>query len=67
MATDRAVLAAVRAQHWFDPCALWLADARGEMKPECRQRERGGGYEPRARTIVRRGVSGRVIHGTYSR
>lgn len=41
------VLAAVRTQHWFDPCELLLADARSEMKPECRQRQRGGGYEPR--------------------
>ena len=41
------VLAAVRTHHWFDPCELLLTDARSEMKPECRQRQRGGGYEPR--------------------
>ncbi len=40
------VLAEARTPHWFDPCELLLADARSEMKPECRRRQRGGGYEP---------------------
>ena len=42
------ILAQARTVHWFDPCALLHGDARSELKPECRQRQRGGGYEPRA-------------------
>jgi hypothetical protein len=40
------ILGEVRTMHWFDPCALLVADARSEMKPECRRRQRGGGFEP---------------------
>ena len=40
------ILAEVRTLHWFDPCVLLVADARSEMRPECRRRQRGGGYEP---------------------
>jgi hypothetical protein len=40
------VLAEARTVHWFDPCALLVTDARSEMRPECRRRQRGGGYEP---------------------
>ena len=40
------ILAEVRTPHWFDPCVLLATDARSEMKPECRRRQRGGGYEP---------------------
>jgi hypothetical protein len=40
------ILGEVRTSHWFDPCVLLAADARSEMKPECRRRQRGGGYEP---------------------
>jgi hypothetical protein len=40
------ILAEARTLHWFDPCELLLADARSEMKPECRRRQRGGGFEP---------------------
>lgn len=40
------LLAEVRTLHWFDPCELLTPDARSEMKPTCRQRQRGGGYEP---------------------
>lgn len=40
------VLAQARTVHWFDPCELLLPDARSEMRPECRRRQRGGGYEP---------------------
>jgi hypothetical protein len=42
------VLAQARTLHWFDPCALLVSDARSELKPDCRQRQRGGGYEPRS-------------------
>ncbi len=38
----------VRTLHWFDPCDLLAADARSELKPSCRRRQRGGGYEPLA-------------------
>lgn len=40
------MLGEVRTLHWFDPCELLTADARSEMKPSCRRRQRGGGYEP---------------------
>jgi hypothetical protein len=40
------ILGEVRTLHWFDPCALLDAQARSELKPECRKRQRGGGYEP---------------------
>jgi hypothetical protein len=39
-------LAEARTIHRFDPCALLGADARSELKPECRKRQRGGGHEP---------------------
>lgn len=35
-----------RSPHWFDPCALLVEDARSELRPECRRRARGGGWEP---------------------
>lgn len=31
--------------HWFDPCELLVADARSEMRPEFRERQRGGGWQ----------------------
>jgi hypothetical protein len=37
-------LAAARTVHWFDPCELLTPEARSELRPECRQRERGGGW-----------------------
>lgn len=42
------VLGHARTLHWFDPCALLSADTRSELKPECRKRQHGGGYEPLA-------------------
>lgn len=36
-----------RTVHWFDPCELLGPDARSELKPEHRRRQRGGGWEPR--------------------
>jgi hypothetical protein len=39
------VLAEQRTMHWFDPCLLLAEDARSELKPTCRKRQRGGGYE----------------------
>jgi hypothetical protein len=41
-----APLATARTVHWFDPCELLRDDARSELKPEHRRRQRGGGFEP---------------------
>ena len=41
------ILGSTRTNHWFDPCALLTNDARSELKPEFRKRQRGGGWEPR--------------------
>jgi hypothetical protein len=30
--------------HWFDPCELLAPDARSELRPEFRTRQRGGGW-----------------------
>ncbi len=42
------VLPPIRARaitdHWFDPCALLVEDARSELLPEHRKRQRGGGW-----------------------
>jgi hypothetical protein len=38
------VLAAARTHHWFDPCELLRDDARSELRPEFRNRQRGGGW-----------------------
>jgi hypothetical protein len=40
------LLGEVRTLHWFDPCDLLTPDARSELKPGCRRRQRGGGFEP---------------------
>lgn len=42
------LLGSVRTLHWFDPCDLLAPNARSELKPSCRRRQRGGGYEPLA-------------------
>lgn len=39
------IRAALRTEHWFDPCELLGKDARSELKPEFRCRARGGGWE----------------------
>ena len=39
------VLARSVTEHWFDPCELLRPDARSELRPEYRQRQRGGGWE----------------------
>jgi hypothetical protein len=45
-----------RAQtiHWFDPCELLLPDARSEYKPEHRERQPGGGWQPRGCAVASR-------------
>jgi hypothetical protein len=40
------VLGQARTRHWFDPCELLVDDARSELKPSCRRRSVGGGWEP---------------------
>lgn len=30
--------------HWFDPCDLLRDDARSELRPDARDRQRGGGW-----------------------
>jgi hypothetical protein len=40
------ILARERTLHFFDPCELLGTDARSELKPEHRRRQRGGGWEP---------------------
>lgn len=35
-----------RTVHWFEPCELLTPDARSELRPEFRRRQRGGGWEP---------------------
>ena len=40
------ILARATTSHWFDPCALLTEDARSELLPEHRVRQRGGGWEP---------------------
>ena len=39
------VRALARTPHWFDPCELLRDDARSELKPSCRRRQPGGGWE----------------------
>ncbi len=39
-----APLERVATVHWFDPCELLLEDARSELRPEHRERQRGGGW-----------------------
>ena len=34
-----------RTVHWFEPCVLLEPDARSELLPEHRQRQRGGGWQ----------------------
>ena len=40
------ILDIARTVHWFEPCELLKPEARSELKPEFRKRQRGGGWEP---------------------
>lgn len=42
------LLASARTVHWFDPCELLGDDARSEYRPEFRERQAGGGWQPRS-------------------
>jgi hypothetical protein len=42
-----AILGQARTVHWFDPCALLAPDARSEYRPEFRERQPGGGWQPK--------------------
>ncbi|MGE0869310.1 MAG: hypothetical protein AB7P03_12145 [Kofleriaceae bacterium] len=33
--------------HWFDPCELLRPDARSELREEFRERQPGGGWQPK--------------------
>jgi hypothetical protein len=39
------ILATARTVHWFDPCDLLRPDARSELRPDARERQRGGGWQ----------------------
>ena len=41
------LLASARTLHWFDPCELLRDDARSEYRAEHRERQAGGGWQPR--------------------
>ena len=41
-----AILGTSRTHHWFEPCELLTEEARSELRPEFRKRQRGGGWEP---------------------
>jgi hypothetical protein len=40
-------LSEARTVHWFEPCALLGPDARSELRPEFRERQEGGGWQPK--------------------
>ena len=46
------LLGRATTRHWFDPCELLLPDARSELSPEFRERQRGGGWMPKQRAVV---------------
>jgi len=39
------IVARAITQHWFDPCALLVPDARSELREEFRERQLGGGWQ----------------------
>ena len=39
------IVGTARTAHWFDPCRLLSPDARSELRPEYRRRQRGGGWK----------------------
>lgn len=43
-----ALRAALRTQHWLEPCELLREDARSELREEWRERQPGGGWRMRS-------------------
>jgi hypothetical protein len=43
--------------HWFDPCELLSEDARSELRPEYRVRQKGGGWQAAAGPACRHATS----------
>jgi hypothetical protein len=41
------LLGSARTVHWFDPAELLGPDARSEFRPEFRERQPGGGWQPK--------------------
>ncbi len=41
------ILARAQTVHWFDPCRLLTPDARSELRPDARERQPGGGWQPK--------------------
>ena len=39
------LVAQVKTEAWHDPCEVLVPDARSELKPEFRRRQKGGGWE----------------------
>lgn len=35
----------IKTEAWHDPCGVLAPDARSELKPEFRKRQKGGGWE----------------------
>jgi hypothetical protein len=49
------LLASARTLHWFDPGELLGPDAHSEYRPEFRERQPGGGWQPRNCSVERPG------------
>jgi hypothetical protein len=47
------LLGSARTIHWFDPCELLGPEARSEYRPEHRERQPGGGWQPRSCGVAR--------------
>jgi hypothetical protein len=47
------LLASSRTIHWFEPCELLRPDARSEYRPEFRERQPGGGWQPKGCGVKR--------------
>ena len=48
------LLGAARTIHWFDPCELLGPDARSEYRVEFRERQAGGGWQPKGCGVARK-------------
>lgn len=48
------IRAQARTHHWFDPCELLRDDARSELRPEHRRRQRGGGWQLESKSLLQK-------------